>query len=79
MVQEKSENNEFNYAVGEWQPWISKSLVEKLEREQKRELKLIIGQSMSSPCEGLRAEATVNRTRCVIHQNITKSKENIFT
>ena len=36
----------------------SMSLVEKLERKQNRGLRLITGQSMSSPYEALRAEAT---------------------
>ena len=65
----------FNYAAGGWQPWISNSLVEKLERVQNRGLRLITGQSMSSPCEALRAEAKVNSMRCVIRQNIAKSRE----
>ena len=64
-----------NYAAGGWQLWISNSLVEKLERVQNRGLRLITGQSMSSPCEALRAKATVNSMRCVIRQNIFKSKE----
>ena len=47
----------------------------KLERVQNRVLRLITGQSMSSPYEALRAEAKVNSMRCVIRQNITKSRE----
>ena len=33
------------------------------------------GQSITSPCEALRAEAIVNSMRCVISQNIAKSRE----
>ena len=42
---------------------------------QNRGLRLIAGQSMSSPCEALIAEATVNSMRCVIRQYIAKSRE----
>ena len=35
----------------------------------------VTGQLMSLPCEELRSEATVNSMRCVIYQNIAKSRE----
>ena len=82
MVQERPEkvwtlhvHSVLNYAGGGWQPWISNNSVEKLERTQNRGLRLITDQSMSSPCEYLRSEATVNSIRCVIRQAIAKPKE----
>ena len=57
-----------NYDAGGWQPWISNSLVDKLNRVQNRGLGLISGQSMISTCDALRAEASVNSMRCVIRQ-----------
>ena len=44
-----------NYPPGGWQPWINNGLGENLERLQNRGLRLIAGQSMSYPCEALRA------------------------
>ena len=54
---------------------ISNSLVEKLERIHNRGFRLITGQSMSTLCETLRAEATVNIMRYIICENIAKSRE----
>ena len=34
---------------------------------------------MTSPCEALTAEATVNSMRCVIRQKIAKSRENALS
>ena len=47
-----------NYAAGRWKPCYSNSFVEKLERVQNMEVRMITGQSTSSQCEALRAEAT---------------------
>jgi len=48
-----------NYAAAGWQPWLSKSRLEELERTQNRALHIIMGQNRTTSVETLRAEASV--------------------
>ena len=48
-----------DYASSAWQPWLSSTNMNALERAQNRALRHITGQHQSTPVEALRAEAAV--------------------
>ena len=48
-----------DYAAPAWQPWISTTNMERLDRLQNRALRLVTGQLLSTPLEALRLEANV--------------------
>jgi len=51
--------SKMDYAASSWQPWLSPSNVEVLDRVQNRALRLITGQMQSSPVDALRLESGV--------------------
>jgi len=61
-----------NYATAGWQPWLSKSKMDELERAQNRALRTITGQTRTAPTEALQAEAgmesyrTTSRLLCAV-------------
>ena len=48
-----------NYMAPGWQPWLSKSMLDKLEVAQNKALCIITGPYQSTPLEALRVEAGV--------------------
>lgn len=48
-----------DYCAAAWQPWLAKTIMEKLERCQNRALRLITGQLKTTPLEALRLEAGI--------------------
>lgn len=63
------------YAPAAWQPWLSKTQVEKLEVTQNKALRLITGQLQSTPVEALRLEADVCSMATLIKRECAKSVE----
>ena len=49
-----------DYAAPAWQPWLSKTKMNKLEVSQNRALRLVTGQYASTPLEAVRLEAGVD-------------------
>ena len=49
-------SSKINYAGSAWQPWLSDSKIQELDRTQNRTIRLMTGQVKSSPVEALRAE-----------------------
>ena len=52
-------HSKLDYAVPAWQPWLSETNLNNLDRLQNRSLRLITGQLISAPLETLRLEAAV--------------------
>ena len=48
-----------NYAAAAWQPWLSKSQFQKLEKAQNSSLRIMSGQYASTPLEALRLETGI--------------------
>jgi len=48
-----------DYAAAAWQPWLSDSQMQKLERAQNKALRIVTGQYNSTPTEALRLESGV--------------------
>jgi hypothetical protein len=67
--------SKMDYAGSAWQPWLSKSNCEALERVQNKALRLITGQLISSPVEALRAEAGVQSFKSNAARECLKSFE----
>ena len=61
-----------NYAAPGWQPWLSKSMSDKLEVVQNKALRIITGQYQATPLEALRVElgiesySTVSKRKCSV-------------
>ena len=64
----------FDYAAPGWQPWLSKSNINILERTQNKSLRLISGQYVASPTGSLNLEtgvptySTIIKQRCIMAQ-----------
>lgn len=66
-----------NYATAGWQPWLSKSKMDELERAQNRALRTITGQTRTAPTEALQAEAGIqNHQSPVVCSGMPKAKTN---
>ena len=48
-----------DYAAAAWQPWLSETQMQKLERAQNKALRIVTGQYNSTPVEALRLESGV--------------------
>ena len=66
------------FASSGWHPWLSKTNVDKLEVLQNRCLRMISGQSKSSPIEALRAETGIPSISSQINANCLRSREKAF-
>ena len=64
-----------DYAAPSWQPWLSPSNVEVLDRVQNRALRLITGQMQSSPVDALRLESGVPSYQTHIDRACMRSAE----
>ena len=62
-----------DYAAPAWQPWIAKTQMDRLEREQNQALPRITGQTASSP-----VEETVSSYETVSRQLVATSREKAF-
>ena len=51
--------SKLDYAASSWQPWLSPSNVDVLDRVQNRAIRLITGQMQSSPVDALRLESGI--------------------
>ena len=58
-----------DYCGAAWQPWLSNTSIEKLERAQNRSLRVVTGQLASTPVECLRLEAGVSSYSTIIKRN----------
>ena len=67
-----------DYASSAWQPWLSQTNQDALERTQNRALRYITGQYQSTPVEALQAEAGVpsytTSSRCAWLKSWEKAK-----
>lgn len=66
------------FASSGWQPWLSKTNVEKMEALQNKCLRLISGQSRTSPHEALRVETDVQSISFQIDASCLRSREKAF-
>ena len=64
-----------NYAGAAWQPWLSQTHINSLERAQNRCLRLITTQALCAPTEALRAESEIGSLQATISANILRSRE----
>ena len=64
-----------NFASSSWQPWLSNTQVNKLEVVQNKYLRIITGQTRSSPLEALRAESNIPSIKSEIAANGLRSRE----
>ena len=64
-----------NYAGAAWQPWLSQTHIDSLERAQNRCLRLITTQALCAPTEALRAESEIGSLQATISANILRSRE----
>ena len=48
-----------DYAAAAWQPWLSETQMQKLERAQNKALRIVTGQYNSTPVEALRLESGI--------------------
>ena len=64
-----------NYAGCAWQPWLSQTSVDRLERVQDSCLRAVTSQALSTPTEALHAEAEVSSMRSCISANCLRSRE----
>ena len=64
-----------NFAGGGWQPWISRTNIQKLEAAQNKGLRLITGQGLSTPTEALRAEAGMCSMATQISRTCARTRE----
>ena len=67
--------SKLDYAGPGWQPWLTKSNIEVLERVQNKALRAITGQLRSSPFEALRLETQVTSYETHMDRNTLKSME----
>ena len=67
--------SKLNYAAPAWQPWLSETNLNNLDRLQNRSLRLITGQLVSTPLEALRLEADVQSYSTCIKRLILKANE----
>ena len=67
-----------DYAAPAWQPWISRTQMDRLERAQNQALRRITGQTASSPVEALRIEAGQSSYETISRQLIATSREKAF-
>ena len=59
-----------DFAAPAWQPWLSKTQMERLDRAQNEALRRVTGQAASTPVEALRLESGVQSYR-TIYQRLT--------
>jgi ribonuclease HI len=64
-----------SYCAAAWQPWLSATTMEKLERCQNRALRIITGQTLTTPLEALRCEAGVQSFCTTSKQLVAKAME----
>ena len=65
-------NRAFEYGASSWQPWISNSTSEKLDRSQRYAGRAITTQPRTFPVEAIHAEANVpSKKTQAIHEKIT--------
>ena len=64
-----------DYSGPGWQPWLSESSIQLLERTQNKALRIISGQLKSSPVEALRYESSIVSYATHMDRNILKSHE----
>ena len=69
------QRTKLDYSGPGWQPWLSDSAIENLERCQNKALRVITGQLKSSPCEALRYETGVSSYATRIERITLKSRE----
>ncbi len=64
-----------HFASSSWQPWLSKTLINRLEATQNRCLRVITTQASSSPVEALRAETCIQSVKTTIDRSCLRSFE----
>ena len=64
-----------DYGAPAWQPWLSDSNVEALEKLNQRALRMVTGQSVGSCREAIRLEAGVPSYQTIRKRNILAAKE----
>ena len=64
-----------DYGGPAWQPWLSPSNVEALERSNQKALRMVTGQSVGSSREAIRAEAGVCDYATIRKRNILTVRE----
>ena len=64
-----------DYSSPGWQPWLSDTAIDILERTQNKALRMVTGQLQSSPYEALRYETGVVSYATRIKRNALKSRE----
>jgi ribonuclease HI len=64
-----------DYGAAGWQPWLSETQLERLDRAQNKALRCITGQTSSTPLEALRIEAGVQSYATISKRHIAISLE----
>ena len=67
--------SKLDYAAPAWQPWLSATNLSSLDHLQNRSLRLITGQLVSTPLEGLRLEVCVQSYQTCSNRLILKASE----
>ena len=67
--------SKFDYRGPGWQPWLSDTAINNLERCQNKALRIIKGQLKSSPFEALHYETGISSYATRIKRNTLKSRE----
>ena len=68
-----------DYGGPAWQPWISPSNMEALERANQRALRMVTGQSVGSSREAIRAESEVCDYATIRKRKILTAREKALT
>ena len=64
-----------DYGAAAWQPWISDTNIQRLERANQKALRMVTGQSMGTPMEAIHAEAGVPDYATIRKRNILIASE----
>jgi hypothetical protein len=67
-----------DYAAPAWQPWLSKTEMDRLDRAQNKALRRITGQASSTPLEALRLEAGLPSYETVSKRLVAISREKAY-